>query len=149
MSSTAYTVVHDASLITRDSLAQTRQTARECALNSGLSEDSAGRFVAAVSEVASNTIRHADATGQIRILQDDATRLIAEILDHGPGIAQPQVTLPPPVATSGRGLWLAQAFADRVEIHAHRGGTVVNVEMNLHPRDQHRGTSGPPRHRDR
>ncbi len=127
-----FAVLQDSTAISRQNLSQTRQDIRRCALDGGLTEDEAGRFVLAVSEIANNTIEHANSTGQLRILRDDSTSVIAEISDHGPGIPARVPTRPAAEATSGRGLWLARRLADRLDFLVGRGGTLVRVEMFLH-----------------
>jgi len=124
-------VVHETTPITRDTLADARETVRQHARRSGLSDELTGKFVAAFAEIANNTITHANTTGQLRILQEDATRIIAEISDRGPGLADSTHALPDVVQTSGRGLWLAQQCADRLSVTGTPGGTVVHVEMFL------------------
>jgi anti-sigma regulatory factor (Ser/Thr protein kinase) len=131
-------VVHEPTPITVSSLHATRETLRRCARQGGLDHEPTSRFVAAVSEVANNTIAHANATGQLRIVQDDGTALIAEVSDRGPGLTSTGEAIPDSSATSGRGMWLARAFADRLTVHASRAGTIVRIVMFLRRRSADR-----------
>jgi anti-sigma regulatory factor (Ser/Thr protein kinase) len=125
-------VLHGPTPIARSTLATTREAVRQCARQGGLDDEPTDRFVTAVSEIASNTIKHADGTGQLRIIQDDDTQLIAEVSDQGPGVTSTSADpLPDTAATSGRGLWLAHKLADRLIISSRRVGTVVRIVMSL------------------
>jgi anti-sigma regulatory factor (Ser/Thr protein kinase) len=131
-------VVHGPTQISLSSLHVTRETVRQCARQGGLDPEPASRFVGAVSEVANNTIAHANSTGQLRIIQDDATALIAEVSDQGPGLTSTGDAMPDSTATSGRGMWLARAFADRLTVHPGRPGTIVRIVMFLRRRSADR-----------
>jgi serine/threonine-protein kinase RsbW len=126
-----FSVLHGPAAIRLDTLAATREAIRTHARRSGLTDESAVRFVAAVAEIANNTIKHAGCTGQLRVLQDDGVRLIAEVTDTGPGLTHTDRAPPSQSATSGRGLWLARAFADKLTIHSGPEGTVIHLEMLL------------------
>jgi anti-sigma regulatory factor (Ser/Thr protein kinase) len=89
----------------------------------------------AVSEAASNVIKHGGGTGQLELIQDDNRALIAQISDNGPGIpATAPAALPPPEQTNGRGLYLIRQSCDRVEYHTGPGGTTVHLEIDLRSR---------------
>ena len=102
------------------------------AQQAGLDEQRAQDFAVAVNEAAVNVIRHARGGGELNVVQDDERRLIAEICDNGPGIpAWVTLTLPPPDATSGRGLWMAGVLTDNIEVRTGGRGTTVRLEMVL------------------
>lgn len=88
----------------------------------------------AVTEAASNAIKHGGGTGQLELIQDDNRALIAQISDHGPGMpASPPTAPPPPDQTNGRGLYLIEQSCDRVDYRTSPSGTTVHLEMDLEP----------------
>ena len=90
-------------------------------------------LVLAVNEAIANAIDHAGGRGELALVQDDQRRLIAEVRDAGPGIPWPiTLRLPPPDALRGRGMWLAEELADRIQVCGDRDGTTVRLEMDLH-----------------
>jgi anti-sigma regulatory factor (Ser/Thr protein kinase) len=90
------------------------------------------RFALAVQEAAANVVRHAGERGLMEVIQDDQHRLVVKIIDHGPGMAPGRTpALPPPDALEGRGLWLASAMCDRMQINSDASGTTVVLEMTL------------------
>jgi anti-sigma regulatory factor (Ser/Thr protein kinase) len=98
----------------------------------GLDDQQAADFTVAVNEAFSNVVRHGGGRGGLQLIQDDWHRLVAEVRDNGPGIPPwVTMTLPGPKATSARGLWLAGALADHVEIESGERGTTVRLEMSL------------------
>lgn len=118
--------------VTLRNLAQLRAEVRRLAAQAGLTDDRAEAFVIAVNEAVSNAIRHAGGSGEVAVVQDDQRRLIAEVRDAGPGIpCSVTLTLPPPGATGGRGMWMAGKLADQLEVHAGPDGSIVRVEMDL------------------
>ena len=82
--------------VTPDDLPELRSAATDLALSAGLDDERAAGFAVAVSEVATNSITHAGGTGEITIVQDDATELYAEVTDHGPGMSDIPPALPEP-----------------------------------------------------
>jgi len=113
-------------------LAELRRWVLDLATAAGLSRPRTEDFAVAVIEVANNVIRHGGGVGTLILWRDGQGPLIAEICDFGPGIP-PGVTisLPAPAATSGRGLWMAQALADRMSILTGARGTTIRLEMTL------------------
>ncbi len=118
--------------ITSAGLREIRTAALDRARDAGLDPRAAAGFALAVSEAASNTLRHAHQTGEYRIVRDDQTSLYAEVSDTGPGLnAQPATELPAPDATSGRGLWLMRELADHLDVESSTAGTTVRVAMDV------------------
>ena len=118
--------------ITADSLPDIRADTTFVARSAGLEADRADKFALAVHEVAANTIDHASETGELTVIQDDETALVAEVADHGPGINEPLPIVGPPAdALRGRGLWLSQAMTDRIRVDSGSDGTIVRLEMLL------------------
>jgi len=113
-------------------LAELRTHVLRLAQQAGLDEQRARDFGVAVNEATVNVIRHSGGGGELAVVKDDQRRLIAEICDNGPGIPPwVTLTLPPPDATSGRGLWMAGALTDHIEVHTGGQGTTVRLEMVL------------------
>ncbi len=113
-------------------LAQLRTHVLRLAAQAGLPTERAEAFVLAVNEAVTNAIEHAGGRGELAVIQDDQRRLIADVRDAGPGTGcSITLTLPPPQAPRGRGMWLAAELADRVEVRGGRGGTTVRLEMDL------------------
>jgi serine/threonine-protein kinase RsbW len=121
-------------VVTINNLVELRTHVLRLAARAGLNTDRADEFTLAVSEAVSNAIQHAGGRGELAVVKDDQSRLIAEISDEGPGIpCAVTVRLPAGDATGGRGLWLVQTLADHVEVRTSDGGTTVRLEMSLPP----------------
>jgi anti-sigma regulatory factor (Ser/Thr protein kinase) len=121
-------------VVTRANMAQLRHEVLRLAHRAGLDSRRSEGFTVAVNEAVTNAIRHAGGRGKVAVIQDDESRLIAEVSDAGPGMpCSVRITLPPPEAIGGRGMWLAEELADHVEVRSDRGGTTVHLEMDLHP----------------
>jgi anti-sigma regulatory factor (Ser/Thr protein kinase) len=129
--------------ITAAALPEIRATTAELAEGAGLDVDRAARFALAVHEISVNTVDHADSTGELSVIQDDASTLIARVADHGPGLIESDPTIgPEPGAIRGRGLWLSRDMTDRMHIDSDMDGTVVHLEMVL---DEPPGDAAPTR----
>ena len=88
-------------------------------------------LVLAISELATNSLRHGGGTGTLRIWHQD-NALLCEVHDRG-HITEPLVGRNPPHPTqpSGRGLWVVNQLCDLVQIRSSNTGTVVRVHMRL------------------
>jgi serine/threonine-protein kinase RsbW len=125
-------------VVTLGNLTQLRAHVLRLADEAGLERDRAEDFAMAVNEAVTNAIRHAGGSGELAVVQDDQRRLIAEVRDHGPGVPRAgRIARPPPRAASGRGGWLIQELADRVEVRSDDRGTTVHLEMDI-PSGQNR-----------
>lgn len=101
--------------------------------SSGLDEDAGEDLVYACSEVATNAVEHGTGTGTgtawTWIADDEVVCQVADagrITDPFPGV------VPPPVDQDrGRGLWLARALCDEVEVASGPEGTVVRLARRL------------------
>jgi anti-sigma regulatory factor (Ser/Thr protein kinase) len=123
-------------------LAAIRAVVHRYATRAGLPESRVSDLVLAVSEVAANTIRHANSPGCLKIWYD-TREIICQIEDEG--------TIPDPMAgrrrpslnaRGGHGLWIVHQVCDRVEIDSGASGTTVRLHMTIPG-----GSSGPARPR--
>ena len=112
-------------------LSEVRALAEKQARMAGLPDDRVVDFVIAVSEVAGNTVRHAQSPGSIEIWLD-GSGIVCEIRDRG-FIADPLAGSRPPPEDSngGHGLWLVHQVCDRVDLRSDKNGTVVRMYMSL------------------
>jgi anti-sigma regulatory factor (Ser/Thr protein kinase) len=96
----------------------------------GLGNEAATGVVLAVSEVASNSIRHGGGRGELRIWTE-GRMLVCEVSDAG-SITSPLVgrERPAPDAAGGAGLWLANQLCDLVQISSSARGTAVRVHQS-------------------
>ncbi|MEV4641195.1 ATP-binding protein [Actinoplanes sp. NPDC049548] len=108
-----------------DSIARVRQRIRDCTAVHLADVYHQYRFVLAVSEMMSNAVCHGGGHGRLRLwYTGDA--LLAEISDHGPGIAaQPGDGGGRPGPGAGRGLWLAREVCAELHVSSGRLGTIV------------------------
>jgi anti-sigma regulatory factor (Ser/Thr protein kinase) len=88
-----------------------------------------------ITELIGNSVRHAGLTDSDTIIleiQLRPDRIRAHVIDTGPGFTQP-VFNEPPSGTSGRGLYLVDALADRwgVEPTPQHDGWLVWFEIDL------------------
>jgi anti-sigma regulatory factor (Ser/Thr protein kinase) len=98
----------------------------------GLNPERGQRLAMAVTEAASNAIRHGGGWGHFSLIRDDGRALIAEIRDTGPGMPLTKpVGLPFTEATCGRGLYIIQEVCDHVDYRSGPAGTTVRLRMNL------------------
>jgi serine/threonine-protein kinase RsbW len=120
------TELFDRQLVTAVRHAVTRLSRR-----AGLVGQRLDDFVLAVNEVMTNAIRHAGGSGALTLWCQNET-LHCEVTDDGPGIPGDQIgdrPAPPPLAMSGRGLWLARQLCDNVSITTGPRGTIVRLAI--------------------
>jgi len=110
---------------------QVRRLVEEAATAAGLTSGRRDDLVVAVSEIASNSVRHGGGSGVLRIWSDERA-LVCQVEDAG-YIRDPLAgrVRPAPTAEGGRGLWLANHLCDLVEIRSSERGTVVRMRMEL------------------
>jgi anti-sigma regulatory factor (Ser/Thr protein kinase) len=101
------------------------------AVEAGASPARAGDLALAVTELATNSLRHGGGHGRLRLWADGAS-LMCEVADTG-HITDPLVGRPRPTSRQlhGRGLWLVQQLCDLVQVRTEPGGTVVRVQVPL------------------
>jgi anti-sigma regulatory factor (Ser/Thr protein kinase) len=99
------------------------------ARGAGLGERSAASLVAAVNEVATNSLLHGGGRGELRVWTDGGS-LLCEVCDHG-HLTQPMAGRLPPAEDGGAGLWLANQLTDLVQIHSAAGRTAIRIHQRL------------------
>jgi len=114
-----------------DELSALRAVVSDRARRRGMESHRVSDLVLAVSELATNTIRHADGGGLLRVW-DLPDRVICEVEDPG-HVADPLAgrRVPQAAADGGVGLWAVNQLCDLVEARFGRGGTVVRLHMTL------------------
>jgi len=97
----------------------------------GLDQKSAAGMVMAVSEIATNSLRHGGGQGELRAWIDSQS-LVCEVSDQG-HITSPLAGRLPPVLRSGTGggLFLANQLCDLVQISSSADGTAVRVYRDI------------------
>ena len=113
------------------SLSVLRRRVLTHAAGAGASLARAGDLALAVSELATNSLRHGGGHGRLRLWADGAN-LTCEVADSG-HITDPLVGRRRPTSRQlhGRGLWLVQQLCDLVQVRTEPGGTVVRVQVPL------------------
>jgi len=112
-------------------LAAVRAVVHRYAISAGLPESRAIDLVLAVSEVAANTVRHANSPGSLKIWYD-SEEIVCQIQDEGTihdplaGQRKPSID-----ATGGHGLWIVHQVCDEVEMQSDEAGTTIRLHMNL------------------
>ena len=85
------------------------------AQQAGLDQRPASALVAAINELATNSLQHGGGQGELRIWTDDGW-LLCEVSDQG-HLTEP-LAVPPPAPDAGAGLWLANQLTDLLQIHS-------------------------------
>ena len=101
------------------------------AAQAGLGNEPATGVVLAVSEIASNSVRHGGGRGELRVWTEGRS-FVCEVSDRG-HITSPLVgrVRPAPDAGAGAGLWLANQLCDLVQIRSSARGTTVRVYQDI------------------
>jgi anti-sigma regulatory factor (Ser/Thr protein kinase) len=108
-----------------------RAVVHRYAIEAGLTEARAIDLVLAVSEVAANTVKHANSPGSLTIWYD-TSQIVCQIHDEGlitdplAGRRQPSLD-----ALGGHGLWIVNQVCDQVELQSDETGTTIRLHMNL------------------
>ncbi|MFE4856877.1 anti-sigma factor RsbA family regulatory protein [Streptomyces sp. NPDC056670] len=113
-------------------LSAVRSKVSQCASDAGVPEDRLPRLAVAVTEIATNSIRHGGGQGTLRTWAQDAS-FLCEFRDAG-YISDVMAgrTRPSADQMGGRGLWLAHQFCDLVEIRSNRDqGTTIRLHMDI------------------
>ena len=114
-----------------DAVAAVRDYVGTIARGHGLDDHRADDLVLAAHELASNSVRHADGHGVVRVWRDD-DRILCEVADHG-RIDVPLAGRERPAADrlGGRGLWMANQLCDLMQIRTYADGNVVRLHQRL------------------
>ena len=110
-------------------LGDVRRFVSERARATGLDGARLADLMVAVTELASNTMRHGGGAGTLRVWED-AGWFVCEVRDRG-RIVDPLVGRRRPTLDNrdGRGLWLVQQLCDLVQIRSGPAGTTVRVHV--------------------
>jgi anti-sigma regulatory factor (Ser/Thr protein kinase) len=113
----------------RDSLGAVRAFVSELATDVGINGDRREDLLLAISELATNSVRHGGGQGELRAWLELDT-LVCEVCDRGV-IARPLTgrRRPTPGALGGYGLWLVNQVCDLVQVRTRFGRTVVRMRM--------------------
>jgi anti-sigma regulatory factor (Ser/Thr protein kinase) len=97
----------------------------------GFGQERVTGIVLAVSEVASNSLRHGGGHGELHVWTDGRS-LVCEVSDRG-HLTAPLAgrVRPAPDAGQGAGLWVANQLCDLVQIYSSARGTTVRVCQDL------------------
>lgn len=115
----------------RSGLAEVRELVCGEAGRAGLAAARTTDVVAAVSELAANSVRHGGGTGALLVWREPGA-LVTEVRDGGrvesPLAGRERPTLD---QESGRGLWMANQLCDLVQVRSGEDGTTVRLRMDL------------------
>jgi anti-sigma regulatory factor (Ser/Thr protein kinase) len=112
---------------TRGELGQLRAFVAAQAQQAGLAQQAATSLVAAINEIATNSLQHGGGRGELRVWTDGAW-LVCAVSDSG-HLTAPLAGKLPPAANDGAGLWLANQLTDLVQIHSTPEATEVRVHQ--------------------
>jgi len=112
--------------------------AAERVLN-GVPEEVASDVLVALGEAVGNAIRHGSGGGgsiQVAVVVENGW-IEMSVKDRGPTRRPPQLPSdpPPPMALSGRGLWMILQLVDEVRLSHDGDGTVLSLRRRI----DHRG----------
>ncbi|MEU4797581.1 sensor histidine kinase [Streptomyces sp. NPDC023327] len=117
---------------THGDLAIIRSKVSQCASDAGIPDDRLPKLAVAVTEIATNSIRHGGGRGTLRTWVQDST-FLSEFRDAG-YISDVMAgrTRPDANQIGGRGLWLAHQLCDLVEIRSTPDqGTTIRLHMDV------------------
>lgn len=110
-------------------LGEARRLVSTAAAREGMDDVAIADLVTATSELAANSVMHGGGTGSLRLWREDG-RLIVEVEDGGLIEEQLVGRVRPDVSQEGgRGLWLANALCDLVQIRSGETGTKVRLHL--------------------
>ena len=117
------------------SLWQLRQQLHARLAGSAFASETIGEFVFAVSEVATNALRHGRPPVAVRAWVTPS-RVLCAVTDRGAGIEDSFAGYLPDrgePSTGGRGLWLARMLCDHVTLHRTADGFTVRLATATRP----------------
>jgi anti-sigma regulatory factor (Ser/Thr protein kinase) len=97
----------------------------------GLEPEREGDLLLAVTEMATNSLRHGGGKGTLRVWEEGDS-VVCEVSDQG-RIDDPLVGRVRPAIEQedGRGLWIANQLCDLVQVRTFAAGTTVRLHMKL------------------
>ncbi|GAA1612720.1 ATP-binding protein [Catellatospora bangladeshensis] len=110
-----------------------RQRLDELAEHWRMPEPVASALELVATELVVNVVMHAQGDGRMRVAKYPGW-LFCQVSDHGEGVARPYTAgWQPPTAEqqSGRGLWIARCFSERLTIDSSPLGTTVTAKLRL------------------
>jgi anti-sigma regulatory factor (Ser/Thr protein kinase) len=115
----------------RRTLRDVRAFVSAVAGRAGMSRTRMSDLVLAVTEIATNSVRHGGGAGVVRVWQDTGA-LTCEVADAG-RIRDPLAGRRRPALDQigGYGLWLANQLCELVQLRTSASGTVVRLRMGL------------------
>jgi anti-sigma regulatory factor (Ser/Thr protein kinase) len=116
--------------VDRLELSELRAFVRDYALAHRVDVDRIDDLVLAANEIVTNSLRYGGGHAWIAMWTADGS-LVCEVRDRG-FIRDPLAGrfAPPPSASSGRGLWLANHLCDLVQLRSSEAGTVVRMYVD-------------------
>lgn len=114
-----------------EDLRPAREFVSRHAAAAGLGDERTGDLQLIVSELATNSLLYTVGGCRLALWTADGL-LVCQVIDSG-RLENPLAgrLLPDPEATGGRGLYLVNALADLVRIHAGPAGTTIEVHLRL------------------
>ena len=114
---------------TRGDLHRVRRLVECTGRSVGLSPNRTDDLVLAVSEIATNAIRHGGGSGTLTVVsQSDGVSI--EVCDSGPGLpTRAPGELPTATSIGGRGLWIVRRLCHRLSIASSERGVAVRFFM--------------------
>jgi anti-sigma regulatory factor (Ser/Thr protein kinase) len=111
------------------SLGEVRAFVSHRAGAAGLDAARRADLLLAVTELATNSVRHGGGGGILRVWRQEDS-LVCEVKDPG-HVNDPLVgrRTPTPEQLGGRGVWLAHQVSDLMQLRSDARGTVVRVHM--------------------
>jgi anti-sigma regulatory factor (Ser/Thr protein kinase) len=110
-------------------LGRVRLFVADHARRAGVAERCVPSLVAAVNEIATNSLQHGGGRGELHLWADGKS-LVCEVTDQGQ-LTEPLAGLLPPDPYAGAGLWLANQSCDLVQIFRTPDGTTIRVHQKL------------------
>lgn len=116
--------------VVQDDLPALRQAARDLAIEVSMSRAREEDLVLAVTELATNSIRHGGGSAAVTLWSESGAALCQ--VDDGGFVADPMVgrRMPRTEGTTGRGLWLVNHLCDLVQLHSSPAGTIVRITIS-------------------
>jgi anti-sigma regulatory factor (Ser/Thr protein kinase) len=113
----------------RDDLPAMRWAVESHAVAAGLRAQRCADVAIVVSELATNSVRHAGGGGSLRSWTE-GDRVVHEVRDTG-WFVDPTAgsRLPPSDQPGGRGLWLVHCLSDLVQLRTSAAGTTIRVTL--------------------